>query len=198
MKKCSRCGVVKKEEEFYKKTEGLESKCKTCKKQVQYNYRQRLLQRKNINLPLKKTCCNCGIDKPTEEFYKDRGKLDGLRESCKTCQYNRTSSRHVKNPAMLMLRNARARAKSFGLEFNLELSDIVIPEKCPIMGVPLYAGKGHSRNNSPSLDRIDNSRGYIKGNVAVISQQANSIKREANIKQIENLLKYMKQDLDKK
>src|SRR3990167_2542200 len=80
----------------------------------------------------------------------------------------------------ILLRNARKRAKQVGIEFNLEISDIVIPEQCPYLKVPLtrIRGQGQQPNNA-SLDRIDSSKGYIKGNVQVISWQANKMKTDA-------------------
>jgi len=68
------------------------------------------------------------------------------------------------------------------MEFNLELSDILIPEKCPILDINMNVNSGRSGayRNSPSLDRIDNDKGYIKGNVWVISQLANAMKSNAS------------------
>jgi hypothetical protein len=37
---------------------------------------------------------------------------------------------------------------------------------------------------SPSLDRIDPSRGYIPGNVQVISNRANLLKRDGTLREI--------------
>lgn len=54
-----------------------------------------------------------------------------------------------------MLRGARARAKEFGVPFDLDLTDISIPEKCPVLDIPLVSTtSGRPTTNSPSLDRI--------------------------------------------
>jgi hypothetical protein len=85
------------------------------------------------------------------------------------------------NPEKGMLRSARGRAREKGWDFNLELSDIIIPAKCPVLGIPLVSGsgKGSPQRNSPSLDRIDSRKGYVKGNIWVISWQANRIKSDS-------------------
>lgn len=76
-----------------------------------------------------------------------------------------------------MFISAKHRAKQKNLDFNIELSDIVIPYRCPIFGNKFY--RDPDRNDSPSLDRIDSIKGYIKGNVWVISRRANIIKNNA-------------------
>lgn len=90
-----------------------------------------------------------------------------------------------------MLRSARARAKSKGLEFNLEESDIIIPEKCPILGIPLEVAEGSCKDASPSLDRYDSNMGYIKGNVEVISFRANTIKNAATQEELKKVYEWM-------
>jgi hypothetical protein len=79
---------------------------------------------------------------------------------------------------------AKQRAKRRGIEFSIDPEDIVIPSKCPVFGFDLVCGVGKSNRpggnrNSPSLDRIDQSRGYIKGNIRVISHLANTMKLNA-------------------
>lgn len=77
---------------------------------------------------------------------------------------------------------SRRRAQKRGIEFSIDLSDIVIPEFCPILGVKLATGIKQGRMNdlNPSLDRIDSSKGYVKGNVWVISWHANRLKHDAS------------------
>ena len=86
-----------------------------------------------------------------------------------------------------MLTSARARAIKKGLIFDIDHNYIrsIIPSHCPILGIPLewsvQRGNGpRSLPNSPSLDRIDPSKGYVKGNVWIISNRANSIKNDAS------------------
>lgn len=75
-----------------------------------------------------------------------------------------------------LLRGAKRRAKASGIECSITLADIVIPEVCPLLGIPLRKGDGVTTGNSPSLDRKDNAKGYIPGNVWVISYRANTAK----------------------
>ena len=89
-------------------------------------------------------------------------------------------NRHRTNPAKELYRAAKRRAKNKSLEFSITLDEIVIGESCPILGIPLIVGDGKIHDTSPSLDRIDNSKGYIKGNVQVISNLANRMKNSAS------------------
>ena len=94
-----------------------------------------------------------------------------------------------------LLLYAKRSAGRRGLSFNLELSDIVIPDLCPVLGIPLErpTANGKKRySNQPSVDRRDNSLGYIKGNVAVISWRANRLKCDGSIAEFEAILSYMK------
>lgn len=90
----------------------------------------------------------------------------------------------LRNPVTYLLRRARARAKEKGLEFDLEPKDIAIPERCPVLGIPLKHAGWEQRDGSPSLDRIDNKKGYVKGNVVVVSFRANHIKTDATVDEL--------------
>jgi hypothetical protein len=92
-----------------------------------------------------------------------------------------------------MLSRAKARAKLKGLEFNISIEDIFIPEYCPVLNIKLeFYQKQGGGDSSPALDRIDSNKGYIKGNVQVISSKANRIKTNATLSEIEAVYLYLK------
>jgi hypothetical protein len=97
-----------------------------------------------------------------------------------------------------LFRYAKRNAVRKGLTFEIELSDIVIPEFCPILGIELDKPGpvgGKRPDGRPSLDRRDNSKGYVKGNVFVVSWRANRLKCYASIEELEAILSYMKRPL---
>jgi hypothetical protein len=92
-----------------------------------------------------------------------------------------------------MLHSARARAQKKDLPFNLELDDIVIPDVCPVLGIPLEPGTRKIHWNAPTLDRIHLDQGYVKGNIVVISWRANFIRSNATLDELEKVLAYSKE-----
>lgn len=127
-----------------------------------------------------KPCKTCG-----KEF-------EGIRSSrlyCSTaCRQRPAQQRYIKaNPLRLMLKRASDRAKERGFEFNLTETDLVIPDVCPVLGLVLKVSTGNAKPNSPALDRIDNTKGYVKGNVRVISNRANSLKSDATKEELKLL-----------
>ena len=87
-----------------------------------------------------------------------------------------------------MIRNSKFMAKRRGIYFNLEYTDFELPEYCPILGIKLEYGAGNNGNapQHATLDRIDNSKGYVKGNVMVVSRLANAMKNSASFQQIKD------------
>ena len=79
----------------------------------------------------------------------------------------------------------------FNLEYNLEVDDIVLPEECPILKHKFEIGKVGGSKYSYSLDRIDPNKGYIKGNVQVISRLANAMKNNASPQELKLFAQYI-------
>ena len=86
----------------------------------------------------------------------------------------------LESPEKYLLDEARDNAAHYHREFTLTINDIHIPKYCPYFGIKLSFNK-QRRNSSPSLDRIDNTKGYIPSNVEVISWRANKLKNDATI-----------------
>lgn len=87
----------------------------------------------------------------------------------------------TRNPKKAHYCSLRQNAKRKGVPFDLELNDINYPECCPILGIPLVRNTGDksAKENSPSVDRIDPSKGYTKDNIQIISAKANVMKNNA-------------------
>lgn len=142
------------------------------------------------------TGCMTTYNETKERYYqkvKDNYKVGGKWYQTHVDYVNRPSvkerasktgkQKHRNNPIGSMFRNAKARAIKKGLVFTITKEDIIIPEFCPYLGVKLIVGTYADRKagNSPTLDRIDSDRGYIKGNVEVVSDLANRMKQNADI-----------------
>ena len=87
----------------------------------------------------------------------------------------------------------RRRARDKGLAFNISAEDIVVPAVCPIFLTPFVFGEKY-HPQAPSVDRIDNTKGYVKGNVAVISVRANVLKSNFETSVFRRLVKHMEQE----
>ena len=86
--------------------------------------------------------------------------------------------------ARTLLKSSKYRAKRDGIRHTLTLADIVVPERCPVLGLLLRKTKGRQGPNSPSLDRLNPRLGYVRGNVLVVSWRANAIKKDATPREL--------------
>lgn len=202
-KECSKCRLIKSLDEFYNTMSGKWTECKSCT-----HLKQRIR-----NKDTERKCKICKIIKSIEEFGRHAN--NSRRTDCIECyekftpieQKNRdflSKERHRQSDLIYkysygfkrrMFTSARLRARQRGLDFNLEYSDIIIPEFCPVLGIPIASSKGGTSDGSPTLDRIDNKGGYTKDNVRIISWKANSLKRDGKVLDFERIVFYMKESV---
>lgn len=140
-----------------------------------------------------KCLCDCGNQVVV-------GKKDLLSERTKSCGCLRAEVARDKQLSLSdfpgkkkdvrynMWSNAKRRARQAHLDFTLSIEDIVIPECCPVFGWNFRSGVGKALPESPSLDRIDNSKGYVPENVWVISYKANEIKNRYSLTELKALV----------
>lgn len=127
-------------------------------------------------------------------YYSRRRKADP--EYSRKGQYDW----RVKNPKKYMLSRARGRAKQEGIPFEITVDDFEIPEFCPIFpSLRLEFGKGRASrpDNTPTLDKIVPSKGYVRGNVAVISMRANRLKSDSSVEDLQAILEWMQKVIPK-
>jgi hypothetical protein len=134
-----------------------------------------------------KYCSGCQSVKLFSDFAKNRRQKDGYANWCKACLKRlwqrpenllKRKQRRLKDYGYTLFIETKSRAKARGLAFDLEPSDLLIPEFCPVTGEKLVVELGGRTNNTPTVDRKDQSKGYIKGNVFVISWIANKVKSD--------------------
>jgi hypothetical protein len=139
-----------------------------------------------------KTCAICGITKPLSEFTPSERYVGGVLHKCKKCSCQSTLKSKQNNIKRYLLRALKTRAAKKGLDFNLTESDIDIPETCPILGMKIQFNVGANKPNSVSVDRIDNSLGYVKGNILITSRRANCLKNDASIDELGKIYNFHK------
>jgi hypothetical protein len=67
----------------------------------------------------------------------------------------------------------------------------IAPEKCPVFGIK-FTEKGNGYSPwSPSIDKIVPSKGYVRGNIQIISYMANAMKRDATPTQLKQFSQWI-------
>lgn len=170
---------------------------------------RRDIQRNRYGIEVVRNCHTCG-----EEIKKDEDTRADVKYCSPSCR-SRVQGRNFRNRHPERVKAARqkenscapkriftrvkSRAKRRGILFDLSIEDIIIPSHCPVLGIPIKAvtpvGEDGRRykDDSPSVDRIDPVKGYVKGNIRVISQRANLLKSNAELWELEAVLNDLRQ-----
>lgn len=166
--------------------------------------------------PSRVVCTFCGEEKERSEFSVRLGTWKNVVSHCKACNrkkygenaetvrkrareyYWKNREKIAKrgrelresNPARDMYYTAKRRARKMGVACTISMDDITIPERCPVFDIPLVVSKGSCSGNSPSLDRIDTTKGYTPENTIVVSHKANTMKSNANVDELRALVEF--------
>ena len=85
----------------------------------------------------------------------------------------------------------KANAKQVGMAWEVPFGDFHWPTHCPILGIEINYYAEKTEEGSPSFDRVDNTLGYVKGNVHVISWRAHRIKNDGTAEEHYAIAKYL-------
>lgn len=85
----------------------------------------------------------------------------------------------------------KANSKQTGYEWLINFGDIEWPTHCPVLGLELDYFAEYRQENSVSFDRIDPNKGYIKGNVVIMSWRANRIKNDGTAEEHRQIADYL-------
>lgn len=100
-----------------------------------------------------------------------------------------TNKWREENPLRSRVTVFRTKSKKLDLPFDLDEEFFIVPETCPVLGVPL---DGRTRETCWSVDRLIPEKGYTKENCRIISMKANRLKNNASIEDLEKIIEYIK------
>ena len=144
--------------------------------------------RKNARSPSNfSTCTMCKSVKMYTEFgNRNNGGWPDLKGGtrkwiCKACEVKYNAQLHEKNPHFRLFLLAKRRAEQKNMEFSLtkEIVKAKFPKDnlCPVLKEPFKFGI-ENKDYNPTIDRIDNTKGYTPANTIIVSHVVNSIKRD--------------------
>lgn len=159
-----------------------------------------------------KKCSKCNIIKNEKDFYRPK-----KSSTCKICHLNITreykrkkrENAEYRENEKIKQKQRRVRlwqntllhdCKSRNLEFNLDINHInelykKQNGKCYWFGVELIPSIEKKHPQQPSIDRIDNNFGYVKGNVVLSCYSANIGRNETNQETWVEFLKLIKPNI---
>ena len=137
-------------------------------------------------------CTKCGGRIHVSGFYIH--KTYGRYKHCKRCHANHPSQVRWReevlgDPRRRLWGSSKSNSKAKGILHTIKPGDIPLPKTCRYLGVLIDYRRAGERGslrswNAPSIDRIDSTRGYVLGNIQVITDLANRMKQDATIKQL--------------
>jgi hypothetical protein len=164
-----------------------------------------------------KLCCRCGETKQISLFTVNNANKSKVAAHCKICDARGNKTHKLKNRETILERgrkyalkrsvlfsvriralvySARQRAKLKNREHTITYEDVLsmwpIDSLCPVFGFKLEFNSKGFRETSPSIDRIDSSKGYTLDNIQIISWKANRLKTFATVEDLESVVSFMR------
>lgn len=143
-----------------------------------------------------KVCSSCREELPLTEYRLSLHNISG--GYCRKCSAIYIRGLDVKHPERRLLNRARERARKYNWPFDLKLTDISVPDKCPVLGTPIVRGIGRPGDGSPTIDRLDSDKGYTKNNCTIMSHRANRLKSNGTAEEHEKIAAFMRKSLDRR
>lgn len=120
----------------------------------------------------------------TDKMFKKWGPQWGNKEHRKSLIYQTMRDK---------FRKKKANAIRNGIEFTVDFGELTFPTHCPILGIELDYFTEKMQENSISFDRINPQKGYVSGNVVIISWRANRIKNDGTADEHQKIADFLYQ-----
>jgi hypothetical protein len=195
-KQCAACSLHLPLSEFHadqSRRDNLDRRCKKCRLEKNREYRKNNPERRKAT---RKAYYNANREKINEA---SRQRYWANPEEIKAAAKQKRTGKEGYLKAMLQ--SAKARAKAKGWDFDLDMNYLmsIAPDYCPIDNKPfdwdrerkLLKDGELSDHSIPSIDRTDSNKGYVKGNIAIIGDKWNRWKNNMELNDLIALMKYV-------
>lgn len=83
-------------------------------------------------------------------------------------------------------RNKNGKKSKLRSELSVEYYKSLIVDTCPLLNIKLTyeSFTGNTPDNYATLDKIDPNKGYVEGNVQIVSFRANTLKNNATLEEL--------------
>jgi len=134
-----------------------------------------------------KVCTKCGQEKSLSEFHKDKYSNDGYTSNCKECRNKR--SHKWRKTKIGLIKNIYKHEKECSIKRGHSLPKYTYEElEVWVLSQPnfndLYdkwVKSNYDRMLSPSINRLDNNKGYSFDNIELVSWEVNHYKQGEEI-----------------
>lgn len=139
--------------------------------------------------PIRKTCTKCGKKKSKKKFYNSKSNKDGLYYWCRKCvlevrkEYYRTKSGLITHVYATQKRSSKIRGDSPPEYTKEEFLEWLISQKKFHKLYNNWVKSGYEKNLSPSVDRLNDYKGYSFDNIQVLTWQENMAKGHKDAKE---------------
>lgn len=122
------------------------------------------------------------------ELVKERNRVQTLR--------------HFSDPSLRMKRiliKTNKRSKTEGIPIDPDLKPYLmsqIPKTCACCGQDINYTDTGRQDLGPSIDRVDNTKGYTKDNVCIICYRCNMVKGRGSPAELENVVAYVRRFIE--
>lgn len=143
--------------------------------------------------------------KQRQEYLKEYNKKYYLINKEKIIRQTTENKKRIakEDPVYSLFVRAKERAKKRNILFDIDKEYLksIYPKnnRCPILDIDFQLGFLNeikkNRDYAPSLDRIIPSKGYVKGNLVIVSFIANRVKNNVSVETLEKIVNFYKNNL---
>ena len=143
--------------------------------------------------------------KQRQEYLKEYNKKYYLINKEKIIKQTTENKKRIakEDPVYSLFVRAKERAKKRNILFDIDKEYLksIYPKnnRCPILDIDFQLGFLNeikkNKDYAPSLDRIIPSKGYVKGNLVIVSFIANRVKNNVSVETLEKIVNFYKNNL---